>query len=189
MRNCLVEVSVRDLKTVVGPQRSFYGRSNGLLRAKLESSGEDACELSYPWRALRLITIQVSVKVISDVKDALSIVGDPLCLGRHSVVEKLHAYIRSSINLRHPRINPVLGYILVDGVPSLVSPWCANGNIEAYLQRNAAIDKWTVVRPSSPILWSCVYIIHSYLLHYRSTKLQRASRAFIHAIRQFYTHL
>ena len=93
-----------------------------------------------------LTAFQVAVKVLYDVKDALSLVPDPLGLRRQSIVDSLHTYIRSSSNMYAPRVNPILGYILVDGIPSPVMPWCKNGNIQTYLQGSTMSKKWDVVR-------------------------------------------
>ncbi|KAG8941555.1 hypothetical protein FRC03_004331 [Tulasnella sp. 419] len=48
-------------------------------------------------------------------------------------------------DLRHPRIVPLLGYIMLsDGPPTLVSPWYINGNLSQYLKTNPNSDRNTL---------------------------------------------
>lgn len=43
--------------------------------------------------------------------------------------------------VKHRNILPFLGYQIVDGVPMLVSPWCKNGNLEAYTKAHPELTR------------------------------------------------
>ncbi|KAG8921707.1 hypothetical protein FRC02_012402 [Tulasnella sp. 418] len=47
--------------------------------------------------------------------------------------------------LIHLNVVPLLGYIVVDGSPSLISPWYINGNVNNYLENHVDADRWSLI--------------------------------------------
>ena len=49
--------------------------------------------------------------------------------------------------LRHANLLPLLGCIYdVNGLPSLISPYCKHGNVVSFIQKNPAVDRVALVR-------------------------------------------
>lgn len=56
------------------------------------------------------------------------------------------------MDLKHDRILPLLGRAFIEGVPCLISPWCNNGSILHYVDKNPEADRLSLVSdPPTPM--------------------------------------
>ena len=49
-------------------------------------------------------------------------------------------------SLQHDNVLPCLGFAEHNALPALISEWMENGNVIAYLAKNAGVDRVEVVR-------------------------------------------
>ena len=59
--------------------------------------------------------------------------------------KRMKREMRVWMPLEHSRITPCLGFAMVDGMPSLISPWAENGNAQDYVTANPNLDRRAMV--------------------------------------------
>jgi hypothetical protein len=61
-------------------------------------------------------------------------------------MQALAGEIRAWVRLRHENVVSLLGTMLLDSVPSLVSEWMENGTVVTYLKAHKDADRLALVR-------------------------------------------
>jgi hypothetical protein len=90
---------------------------------------------------------QVSMKIFRPMKEVADFLADAAtdAARRDEAITRLLKDAPGGSSFQHARINPILGYTFVDGAPCIVNPWCSQGNIRQYLERNPWADRWRIV--------------------------------------------
>jgi hypothetical protein len=59
----------------------------------------------------------------------------------------------------HENILPLLGFMIKDGVPALISEWLENGTVTSYLNTHKEADRFAMVRMPAAELSSRIVLI------------------------------